>query len=381
MTAESSNKPALLYLSPVVPAATGGGVAMRAGMVLEALCEQYSVSLIVIRLHETLERDIPDFLRRLCRRITILHADAGALDQIRHAADVGGPFEVVHVFRLAAMEFVHPCLRQVRGRARLHLDLDDIESKTNRRIAELHRSAGDEAMAAHMLANAQRTSIMESVAFRLFDRIYVCSEDDGRELGLRCQAEIRVLKNVVRLPSVARPRAASGVFRFLFVGTLGYYPNQDGLRFFCTAVLPLIRAKAPVPFVLNVVGNGDSTSLQDLASGEVHLIGAVADLGPWYEGCDAVVVPVRAGGGTRIKILEAFSSMRPVVSTTLGLEGIEAKSGRHVLVADTPEQFAAACLKLMSDSVLAQALAASAAALVSESYTIEALRTAISKPR
>ncbi len=295
---------------------------MRAGMVLEALCEQYSVSLIVIPLHETLERDTPDFLRRLCRRVTILHAGAGTLDQIHRAAEVEGPFEVVHVFRLAAMEFVHPWLWRMRGRARLHLDLDDIESKTNRRIAELHRTGGNEGMAAQVLAIAQRASLIESVAFRLFDRIYVCSEGDRSELAVRCQAEIRVLKNAVRLPCAAEPHHANGVFRFLFVGTLGYYPNQDGLRFFCTAVLPLIRGKTPVPFVLNVVGNGDSTSLRDLASDEVHLIGAVADPGPWYESCDAVIVPVRAGGGTRIKILEAFGNMRPVVSTTLGLEGI-----------------------------------------------------------
>ncbi len=231
MVSDGSEKPSLLYFCPVVPAATGSGIAMRAGMVLEALCERYRVSLVAISLYTTLENEVPEFLRRLCENVAILQPDARTIDQVRQAVGVGCQFDIVHVFRLAAMEFVHPYLREVRGRSRLHLDLDDIESKTNRRIADLYRISGNNALANETLANAQRSSSMEAVAFRLFDRIYVCSEGDRRELSDRCRTEIRVLSNAVRLPATVRPRAASGVFRFLFVGTLGYYPNQDGVRF------------------------------------------------------------------------------------------------------------------------------------------------------
>ncbi len=132
--------------------------------------------------------------------------------------------------------------------------------------------------------------------------------------------------------------------------------------------------------MVNVVGCGDSSGLRDLAIGEVHLAGTVADLRSWYEECDAVVVPIRAGGGTRVKVLEAFSYNRPVVTTALGLEGVEAAADQHVLVADSPEDFAAACLRLMSDSALAQALVANASALVSKNYTMESLRTTIASP-
>jgi glycosyltransferase involved in cell wall biosynthesis len=378
MVTESSKRPTLLYVSPVVPAATGTGLAMRAGMVLEALCERHRVSLLVIPLHAALERDVPEFLRALCENVVILPLGVNTADHIREAVEAGHEFDIVHVFRLAAMELVHPYLRQVRGRARLHLDLDDIESKTNRRIAALYRRAGDDSMADKALAIAQRSSLIEAIAFRLFDRIYVCSDGDRRELRERCQAEIRVLRNTVRLPAAVRCLPAGGVFQFLFVGTLGYYPNQDGVRFFCTQVLPFIRERAQSSFLVNVVGAGDSTGLRDLASIEVHLAGPVSDLRPWYEGCDAVIVPVRGGGGTRVKILEAFSYARPVVTTTLGLEGIDAEADRHVLVADAPEDFAAACLKLMSDQALAQALIANASVLVSESYTIEAMKATIS---
>jgi glycosyltransferase involved in cell wall biosynthesis len=377
MATEAPEKPSLLYVSPVVPSATGSGIAMRAGMVLEALCARYRVSLVAISLYATHEEQLPEFLRRQCESVAIFPPSAS-----RVAAENGPPFDVVHVFRLAAMEFVHPYLRQVRGRARLHLDLDDIESKTNRRIAELHLQAGNYAVADQALANAQRSSSMEAVAFRLFDRIYVCSESDRSELSERCQAEVRVLRNAVRLPPAVSPSPSptNRVFRFLFVGTLGYYPNQNGVRFFCTQVLPFIRERARIPFEVNVVGSGESTGLRDLACGEVRLAGPVADLHRWYEECDAVIVPLRAGGGTRVKILEAFSYLRPVVTTTLGLEGIEAVADRHALVADAPEEFAAACLQLMSDPVLAQVLVANARALVSQSYTIESLITSMGLP-
>jgi glycosyltransferase involved in cell wall biosynthesis len=353
---------------------------MRAGMVLEALCGHYRVSLIVISLYATQEPEVPEFLQELCEHVAILPPGATLTDRFRDAAAFGHPFDVIHVFRLAAMELVHPYLREVRGCSRLHLDLDDIESKTNGRIAELHRRAGNNAMADQTLANAHRSSAMEAVARRLFDRIYVCSAADQREMGDRGGAEIRVLRNAVRLPAAVGAPDADGVFRFLFVGTLGYYPNQDSVRFFCTQILPLIRAKAWSQFLLHVVGAGDFSGMSDLASPEVRLIGAVPDMRPWYEQCNAVVVPIRAGGGTRVKILEAFSYLRPVVATTLGLEGNEALADRDVLVADEPEDFAAACLKLMSDPALAQMLVANAWDLVSRAYTMEALKADISKP-
>jgi len=374
----ASNRPSLLYLSPVVPSAGGCGIAMRAGIVLEALCESHRVSLVVIPLQSAPETQVPEFLQRLCENTAILPPGESTADLIPQIAGNGHGFETIHVFRLAAMAYLHDYLRQVHGHGRLHLDLDDIESKTNRRIAELYRRVGNDAMGDRTLASAQTALLMEAVAFRLFDRVYVCSEGDRLELSDRSRGKIRVLPNAVRLPEAVRPPSPRDVFHFLFVGTLSYYPNQDGLRFFCTEVLPILREGARRPFQVTVVGSGESAGMRDLASGEVYLAGQVSNLRPWYEECQAVVVPIRGGGGTRIKILEAFSFRRPVVTTTLGVEGIEAEDYRDVLVADSPEDFAAACLKLMSDPALGQALAANGRALVLRSYTSEALRTPLS---
>lgn len=97
---------------------------------------------------------------------------------------------------------------------------------------------------------------------------------------------------------------------------------------------------------------------------EVTVTGPVADVTPWYESAHAVIVPVRAGGGTRIKILEALAHRRPVVSTTVGAEGLGATPGRHLLVADSPVDFAAECDRLMRDRTLRHALAGQGAEFV-----------------
>jgi glycosyltransferase involved in cell wall biosynthesis len=159
----------------------------------------------------------------------------------------------------------------------------------------------------------------------------------------------------------------------LFVGTLGYYPNEEGIVYFCTRVLPLIRQASPRDVRVLVVGPGASPAIQDVAHArDVSLIGPVPDVRTVYRDADAVIVPIRAGGGTRIKVLEAFSYRRPVVATTLGVEGIAAQSGEHFLRGDTPAELADACLRLLVSPPLAERLADNAYVLFRHAYTIEA---------
>src|SRR5205814_10238117 len=99
----------------------------------------------------------------------------------------------------------------------------------------------------------------------------------------------------------------------------------------------------------------------------------VPDAAPCYRAADAIVVPVRAGGGTRIKVLEAFSYRRPVVSTSIGIEGIDAHDAEHVLLADTADVFAEQCVRLMRDAALAERLTEDALSLVKRAYSLEAV--------
>jgi glycosyltransferase involved in cell wall biosynthesis len=105
----------------------------------------------------------------------------------------------------------------------------------------------------------------------------------------------------------------------------------------------------------------------------VRLVGAVDDLAPWYRDAHAVIVPIRAGGGTRIKVLEAFRAGRAVVSTSIGMAGIEARHGEHVLIGDSAAQLAQHCARLAADPTIADGLAQQAFQLFLDVYSTEAV--------
>jgi glycosyltransferase involved in cell wall biosynthesis len=378
---------------------------MRAGAVLQLLVRHYSVSLLVVRLYAPHNAPIPEAFAQLCARTALLPADrlapgppgpprlrlppllrpfrrppherparTGDGIEAAHGAFREARFDVVHVFRLSMLPYARPYLDVSGGAPRRHLDLDDLESATRRRLAALYRLNGNGAMARLEELEAGRAAALEAEALRAFDRLYVCSEQDKADLDGRARGQVCVLPNALPVRAPLPPRGGDGPYTFLFVGTLGYYPNEDAILHFCADVLPLIRRAAQQPFRVTIVGTGATPAIRRLADlPEVQLIGAVPDVAPWYHEADAVVVPVRAGGGTRIKVLEAFSYGRPVVGTSIGVEGIAAQAEEHVLVGDTAPALAAQCLRLMADPPLAERLTRNASALFAGAYTLDAV--------
>jgi len=367
----------LLYVTPVIPALTGNGLAMRAGMVLEALCGSYRVSVLVARLYGSAETAMPDALAALCERWVVSPA-ADTAD-----AYPGCTFDVVHVFRMAAVPFARPYLQPGSGaRPGRHLDLDDIESKVHAKLAQLMRANGDERRAAVEEAEGRRSRMLELGALPFFDRVYVCCEEDRREISVHYRGAVHVLPNAVRLPCLRDPRSPRAEFRFLFVGTFGYYPNQDAAVYFCTRILPLLRGACSGAFGVDLVGSGIPPSVERLALDcGVTVVGTVPDVGPWYQRAGAAIVPIRAGGGTRIKILEAFSYGCPVITTSVGMQGIRAVREEHVLLGDTPEEFALQCRRAMENAHLRSSLADNAGTLLLESYTAEVVRRIVEEAR
>lgn len=150
-----------------------------------------------------------------------------------------------------------------------------------------------------------------------------------------------------------------GSKEILTLGTLVYPPNQDGIRWFLNEVFPHILLQEPEVH-LNVVGKSPPADFLEMAKTQPSRItvpGYVPDLRPYYEKAGCIVVPVRSGSGMRVRILEAFAQGIPVVTTTVGLEGIEAVPGEDVLVEDDPAAFAAAVVRCLRDGDLAAQLA------------------------
>jgi sugar transferase (PEP-CTERM/EpsH1 system associated) len=154
----------------------------------------------------------------------------------------------------------------------------------------------------------------------------------------------------------------------LLVGVMGYPPNADAALYFCKSILPLVQREVPDVRLL-IVGHAPPPAVRRLAEqGNVTVTGSVPDVLPYYRQARVSVVPLRGGGGTRLKILESMALGRPVVSTSIGCEGLAAEDGVHLLVADEPAQFARWVIRLLRERAPRQQLAGNARRLVEERY-------------
>jgi len=174
------------------------------------------------------------------------------------------------------------------------------------------------------------------------------AEQDGHVVNPDKISVIPIAVNTQLLQPVHR---SPDSMKILTLGTLRYPPNADGIRWFIRDVFPLIRNEIPQAR-LTIIGKDPPSDFYRLVSRygpSVSLTGYVPDLTPDLESAAVMVIPVRAGGGMRVRILEAFSRGMPVVTTSVGLEGIDAKSGEHVLVEDSPQGFASATIHLLKN--------------------------------
>jgi len=183
--------------------------------------------------------------------------------------------------------------------------------------------------------------------------VTVCSALDAERLGA---PNVRVLPNGYdrRTGPVGRPEVGTPP-TFVFPGLMTYGPNADGAKYFVDDILPeLLRLLPSARFVIAGDAPPGVRKLSEHAN--VEVTGWIDDMDTALARADAVVVPLRVGGGTRIKIIEAWAHHIPVVSTSVGAEGLDCASGRELLLADAPEAFAEACRDIVSNATLRGAL-------------------------
>jgi glycosyltransferase involved in cell wall biosynthesis len=192
-------------------------------------------------------------------------------------------------------------------------------------------------------------------------------------------APITVIPIAVDTQKLQPVRRKPGSRNIVTLGTLHYPPNADGIRWFFNEVFPLVRERVP-DATLTIIGKNPPQDFLELAErnpGVIRVTGYVDDLRPYLEESALMVVPVRAGGGMRVRILEAFAYAMPVVTTTVGLEGIQAAPDYHVLVADTPADFANRTVQLLQDVSLQEKLAVNGRQLATTRYDWQAVLSAM----
>ena len=385
-----------LLIAPTMPDDAGNGLAMRIGMFLEALCHLGEVEVVVLPISGGAEGEsalcrrlgihptvIPvagradtefsvlrsladpqarlDAFRRFGRPSLTAYLSAPVLQDIRGFV-AGRDFDIVHVARSYLFPAIDAWPQKHRPPISVDLDEDDVE--THRRITTLYALRGDAFTGQWLEAEAAAFGQLVSRWLPDVGTAFVSTEADGEAIAARSSgARPIIVPNAIALPaaSVRRPSGCS----LLFVGGFGYFPNLDAALWLLEAILPPLRARCNELVSVTLVGRQPPKALKKLSDElGVTMLDAVEDLAPVYARASIAVVPLRAGGGSRIKLLEAAAHRVPAVATAVGAESSGMQDGRDIWIADTPDAIVDACLTIWREPAEAERRVRAARAFV-----------------
>ena len=219
-------------------------------------------------------------------------------------------------------------------------------------------------------AEWEKTRRIEAATCNAFNHVFTVSRDDEEtlrnEFGLRYVSTLQTGVDTDYFRPCETPEQHGSI---AFVGSMDWDPNEDGVIWFLNEIYPRVRALAPNA-TFSIVGRNPSDRLRAAADDMpgVELTGRVDDVRPYLAKAQVVVVPLRVGGGTRIKIPEAMAMAKSVVSTTIGAEGLALHPGCEISIADQPDEFAAAVATLLRQETLRKAMATAARKAVVHRY-------------
>lgn len=384
----------VLFLAPQVPFPLDTGGKIRTFYQLKALARHFEVDLLT--LDEPEEHSDPLWLEvqrslhswrsiprdGLRRRGVLLAAARGLLGPLPYPVEKyrsaqaamvieemshGGRYDAVHFDSLHTFRFAP----HVKPGAKLVLDEHNVEALILERMAQV---APDPLRRALIQGQARRTDDFERRSAQRADRVLLCSQEDLELLAQRSERRdnLTVIPNGVDVGRFVRQPEEGAQPYAMFLGSMDWWPNDDGVRWFVETAWPRLHRAWP-ELTLKVVGRNPSSALTRLATPGVEILGGVPDVRPFMANCAAFVVPLRVGGGTRLKILEAMAMQAPIVSTAIGCEGLAVEHERELLVADTPEGMVQQVLRLRDEPALVETLRQQGRACVEARYSWEAI--------
>lgn len=391
-----ANKPQMLILTPQLPYPPHQGTSIRNYNLIKGLAARYDLVLISFAVTPP-DQDALEHLRAFCRDVqTIPQPQRGTRERILSTLasplpDMGlrlesaafhrrmgallaaQPFDIIQVEGIEMAPYLFQIAQTPGLRSLLVLDDHNAEYVLQRRAFETDlRKPIRWAAAAYSLVQWLKLRRYERRACQAAQRVIAVSDADAEALRhLVPDLAPQVVPNGVDLeywsPAAEFPPLSQSP-SLVFVGKMDFRPNVDAALWFSRQVLPLIRAQYPTAHFY-LVGQSPHARLAPLARHPaITITGYVSDVRPYVAGADVYVVPLRIGGGTRLKVLEAMAMHKAMVSTTLGCEGIGLTDGREALLADAPQGFAQAVIALLDDAVLRATLGQQAGEFVSQRY-------------
>ena len=391
----------VLLLTQVLPYPPDSGPKVKTYNVLKYLAQHHDVTLVSF-VRGDQSKDIAH-LRAYCQAIHVVPMERALVhDGVAMARSVitNQPWMMVRDDRIAMRELIDTLVSETKFDV-AHADQLNMAQYAARvpgakKILDAHNALWllYKRLAATMPAGPRRLLLerdwqllkrYEGRICRQFDAVLAVSEEDKHALldamdiasmnghGAAATKRITVIPIAVDGDETQPVQRDADADHILHIGTMYWPPNIDGVKWFINDVLPIIRARKP-GVVFDVVGARPPQELLDLGKADptINVTGYVDDPQPILRRTGVMVVPLRAGGGMRVKILNAMAQALPIVTTTLGCEGIAVQHGTHTLIADSPADFAAAVLRVLDDRALADALGRNGRALVDSVYDYRA---------
>ena len=315
-------------------------------------------------------KDLPSWCQKVpeCKRYKAMFADAGITlyeDSIFSALNSGKFDLVIFEFYHSANEFLD-LARYCQPQALLLIDSVDVHFNRLQTKAKLTGDVLD-------IKEAKRVRTIELKAYRKADVIIAVSEDDKailqKVLPDKC---ITVLPNVHEIHA-APPQKTREFGRLIFIGGFGHPPNHDAVVYFLNEIMPLIRART-TGVKLSIIGSHVPQEILAMTAPDVEILGYVPTITPYLQSAYISIAPLRYGGGMKGKVGEAMSHGLPVVTTHFGAEGFGLTPGVHLLVANTPETFADAVVRLLNDSNYHNELSEAGYHFITEHYSPQAMQ-------
>jgi glycosyltransferase involved in cell wall biosynthesis len=350
--------PSALFLTPEEPRTGSGGGGLRSASLLAYLRNKYNVQTVTFSLRphsKSPEARVWRNAVRLARGSPPLFDRFSGYEK-QLAGAMRGHYAVGVVEHFWCASYA-PLLRSRCDR--LVIDLHNIESELARTHA--HAARWPASWASQRFAASYRR--LEREWLPQFDVILTASEEDRRRVD---HPDVRVFPNA--LPEIRRPHVAEAEV-IVFSGNLEYHPNIEAVRWFRTRVWPRVRENAPEIEWRLLGSNPEAVARFTGGDPRIRVVGPMENAIASLVKAKVCLAPLLSGSGTRFKILEAWAAGRAVVSTTLGAEGLGARDGEHLLLADGPSDFADAVLRLLKDPALRATLGDAGWALYRERFT------------
>lgn len=391
MTAAGNQKPELLFLCQTLPYPPDGGVEIRTFNIIRILSQAFDITALCFYRQAT-RGGPPEVQHSVAGLSRYCAVEAFPIPQEHHRLR----FMWDHIRsvsdRVAYTRFVYDS-RAFRGRLRkllsernytlVHVDSLDLCAYlpyvSHLPVACTHHNVESELL--RRRSSVERSwltrwyfgwqgDLTEAIERRWLPKVdlnVVVSGDDARRFsGMVSDARLMVVPNGVDTVAI-RPSVRDGR-GLVFVGAYGWYPNRDAMEYFGDVILPLVRKSIPEVNVTWVGRIPAGIGAQYERRYGISVAGYVDDIRPLVQSAACYVVPLRVGGGSRLKILDAWAMGKAVVSTSVGCEGLDAIDGRNILVRDAPDEFAAAVVSVIEDGLLRKTLGLEARRTVMRQY-------------